>query len=113
LLDRSSALKALSKLSSEEGVWRVAEEALRGPRRHMAAVNVGKLNRVASEGSLILVPGKVLGTGEVTKKLRVGALSFSAEGSRKIKEAGGEALRLTEFVKKYGKSGGVQVYGSR
>jgi len=106
-------LKALSKMTPEEGVWRVAEEALRGSRRRMAAVNVGKLDRLAEEDSLILVPGKVLGTGVVTKRLKVGAFSFSTEAARKINEAGGEALKLEEFVKKYGKTGGIRVIGSR
>ncbi len=36
-------------------------------------------------------PVKILGTGEISKKLQVEATRFSASASRKITEAGGQA----------------------
>ncbi len=49
----------------------------------------------------MVVPGKVLGTGAIDKKLVVGAFSFSSSARRKILDAGGEALSIEELVKRY------------
>ena len=44
------------------------------------------------QDSPLFVPGKVLGTGPLDKKLVVGAFSFSSSARKKIESAGGEAL---------------------
>jgi len=41
-----------------------------------------------------VVPGKVLGSGRATGKLRVAAYKFSNTAVEKIEEAGGEVLLL-------------------
>ena len=74
----------------------------------VAAVNVGDLDETFSSGdevtpqSLVekdLAKGrydvlKILGDGELTKKLKVSAHRFSARALEKIKKAGGEAIVL-------------------
>ena len=54
-----------------------------------------------------VVPGKVLGTGNLEKKLNVGAFSFSASARSKIERAGGKTFSVEEFVKKYPAGSGV------
>lgn len=111
MLDRIGSLKAVRKVG-KEGIWKVASSYLKGPRSRMAAVNVGKISRVADDGSVVFVLGKVLGGGMIQKKLVVGAFSFSFEARRKITEAGGEALEMEEFVKRYSKKrGGIIIVG--
>jgi large subunit ribosomal protein L18e len=111
MLDRKGALRALDERPKERRIFDLVEEALRGSRRRMATVNVGKIDRLAGERSVFVVPGKVLGTGEVRKKLSVGAISFSEEARRKIQKAGGEALDIASFLKKYSKKEGIVVVG--
>jgi large subunit ribosomal protein L15 len=75
-------------------------------RKVFAIVNVGQLDRAFEEGATVdatairearLVnqktgPIKVLGGGELTKKLNVAADRFSESARRKIEAAGGQAV---------------------
>jgi large subunit ribosomal protein L15 len=82
-----------------------------GPHRTATAgVNVGELERVFDDGATVNVEAlvekrlvkntrtdvKVLGNGELTKKLLVTAHGFSASARAKIESAGGSATALRE-----------------
>lgn len=81
-------------------------------KRFLAPVNVEKLNAF-EEGSVIneksfrsagLVNGawqgiKILGTGELKKKLTVEAVAFSQTAKRKIEQAGGKAVVFSPMAK--------------
>jgi large subunit ribosomal protein L18e len=72
--------------------------ALSVPTRKQAKVNVGKLNQAKSE--LVFVPGKVLSSGEITKKMKVYALGFSKIAKEKLKKAGCEFDTIINVLKK-------------
>ena len=55
------------------------------------------------------MPGKVLGSGELDKKLVIGALSFSSSAKKKILANGGSALSVEQFLKKYPRGSGVTI----
>ena len=73
---------------------------------HLAGGQRGHLSHVG-DVSAVFVPGKVLGTGDLDKKLDVGAFSFSAAARSKIEPAGGKALTVEEFVRQYPQGSGV------
>ncbi|HDD72605.1 MAG TPA: 50S ribosomal protein L18e, partial [Candidatus Aenigmarchaeota archaeon] len=50
---------------------------------------------------VIVVPGVVLGSGEITKPVSVAALRFSKSAEEKIKKAGGKCMSLEEFSELY------------
>ena len=72
------------------------------------AVNVGELNQVFSSGDEVTLDSlrqhdlaggrfdvlKILGNGELTKKLKISAHRFSQSALEKIQKAGGEAVVL-------------------
>jgi large subunit ribosomal protein L15 len=74
----------------------------------VAAVNVGDLNEVYASGEEVTLDSlrvkdlakgrydelKILGDGELTKKLKINAHRFSASALEKIQKAGGEAVVL-------------------
>ncbi len=88
-------------------IWRDASEMLLTTSSRRVEVNLGHLSRIVSKATAVFVPGKVLGSGLLTKKLVVGAYSFSGAARKKIEEAGGQALGVQDFVKKYPKGSGV------
>jgi len=92
--------------SQKIGIWREAARLLASGNATWPEVNVGRLSRLG-DASAAFVPGKVLGTGNLEKKLNVGAFSFSASARSKIERAGGKALSVEEFVKKYPEGSGV------
>jgi large subunit ribosomal protein L18e len=105
---RSSIVLLERKARSEPkpAIWREAARYLSSGTVTWPEVNVGRLARVG-DASAVFVPGKVLGTGNLEKKLNVGAFSFSASARSKIERAGGKAFTVEEFVKKYPEGSGV------
>ncbi len=69
------------------------------PKRSKAPVNVTKIGRLAGNGPVV-VPGKVLGSGNISKPVTVYALAFSKEARKKITSSGGKCLFLGEADKK-------------
>ena len=95
--------------SEKAPVWSTASQMLSAPAKNKVEVNIGRLSRISEPGQALFVPGKVLGSGTVDKKLMVGAFSFSPSARAKIESFGGSALTIESFLKKYPKGGGVRL----
>ena len=80
--------------------WMEVAGMLSSPRIKKFNVNLDRINREAKEGEIIVVPGKVLSEGEITKKIKVVAFSFSDKAKEKISKAKGESLTMLEEIKK-------------
>ncbi len=104
-------LVLLERAGKKEGapIWRQAGKLLGASALDKVEVNLGRLSRIADEGVALLVPGKVLGSGQIEKKVTVGAFSFSAAARSKIAAKGGTAMSISEFVKKHPKGRGVKL----
>lgn len=71
--------------------------ALAAPARQETKVNVEAIEKSGKNN--VIIPGKVLGTGEIKRKVGVCAFSFSKEAEEKIKKAGGNCIFLLEALK--------------
>lgn len=101
-------VRTLIALKKKEGWDRVAHLAS-APRRKKIEKNLSEIDKMAHEGDTIVVPGKVLGGGEVKKKIRVCAFMFSQEAVRKLKEMKCEIVSLEDELKKNPRHQGVVV----
>ena len=90
-------------------IWTEASALLSGPTKARVEVNLGRISRLTDAGDAVFVPGKVLGTGAIDRKLIVGAFAFSTAARSKIEASGGSALTVEEFMKKYPKGSGVKL----
>jgi len=90
-------------------IWTEAAALLSGTARTRVEVNLGRISRVSEDGEAVFVPGKVLGTGVMGRKLVVGAFAFSSSAKSKIVASGGSTLSVQEFLKKYPKGSGVRL----
>ncbi|HNX48107.1 MAG TPA: 50S ribosomal protein L18e [Methanomassiliicoccales archaeon] len=108
LLTLISALKAESR-SSGAGIWRDIALRLEKAKANWAEVNLSKIERYASEGDVIVVAGKVLGSGAINKKVTVAAYGFSESAKMKIEAAGGKNLTIMELVKEMPQGTGVKI----
>lgn len=97
LADLIRMLRSVS-LESEAQIWREIAKRLDTSSKNYAEVNIGKINRYAQEGEIILVPGKVLGSGVLEHSVRVAALNFSDSAREKITEASGDCMTIEELV---------------
>jgi len=90
--------------------WKRIAKELNKPARRMRRVNLSKLSRVTKPNEWVIIPGKLLGTGELTHKLNVIALSFSKAAEEKVR-AKGTLITLAEFLEKSTKPKGVRIIG--
>jgi len=93
-----SLLDALRK--EQKPFWRRVAELLAKPKRRRVEVNLRKIEKLAKEGDTVVVPGKVLGDGRLTKKVNVVAFNFSGSAKKMLDEAGAKYMNLEEYYKK-------------
>ena len=79
-------------------MWLEVAGILSGSRKKQANINLEDLNKV-KDSEIIVVPGKVLSQGEISKKLKIVALNFSEKAKEKILKSGGEVLSILEEIK--------------
>ena len=90
-------------------LWADVARRLARPRHQVDPVNVAHLERLASANDVVVVPGKLLAAGRLTKPLTVAAFHFSEAAKSKIHAAGGKALGLHEILKAKPDGSGVRI----
>lgn len=104
-------INALQKTSVKHnvGIWKRVAELIARPARKRATVNVGKINRHTRAGDIIVVPGKVLGSGSLSHKVTVAALNASTSARTVIIGAGGSLISINELLTQIPKGKGVTI----
>ena len=101
-------LKAKTR-ETDAAIWRDIALRLEKPKKNWAEANLSKLESYAKDGETIIVPGKVLAAGEISKKITVAAYSFSEAAAKAIVAAGGKTLSIEELADANPKGTGVRI----
>ena len=94
----------------DSAIWKRVADDLAKPSRQRRIVNLYKLNKSTKEGETVVVPGKVLGIGELNHKLTVAAWAFSGSAFEKINKIG-KAILINELIKESPKGKRVRIIG--
>ena len=105
----TQALITFLNKSDQPAIYRRLSEMLNFAERKRRVINVDQLEKIVNDGDVVVFPSKVLGSGVITKKVTIGALSFSAEAKRKIVSAGGKTMTLAELWEKHPKGTNVRL----
>jgi large subunit ribosomal protein L18e len=92
-------------------IWRALQEELSGPRANRREINIGRLAEITKADEVVIVPGKVLGTGSLGHKVTVCAFSISQSAARKIVESGGKVVTFDDLIDKHPDGKGVRIIG--
>ena len=84
-------------------------EKLNKPRRQRVEVNLADIERHTKKDDVIIVPGIVLGYGEISKPLTISAWKFSKPAEERIKNSKGKALSIQELVKENPRGTNVKI----
>lgn len=84
----------------EAPIWRDIAKRLERPASSWAEVNVSRVERHLGEDATVVVPGKLLGSGRLTKPVTVAAFDFSRSARQKVESAGGECLPIAQLVER-------------
>lgn len=103
-------LKRLA-ITKERPLWKRIASDLEKPTRRRRTINLWNVEQHAKDGEIVVVPGKVLGDGTLTKKVTVAAYAYSTEAKKKLAAAGGTALSIEELIKKQPDGKGIRILG--
>jgi len=102
-------LKQASK-KNEAPIWsRLAALALK-PSSSRRVVNLTRINKSTKENDILFVPGKVLGTGNISHKITLSSLSMSVTTAKKINKTGGKIMTYSDMIKKYPTGKGLIIF---
>jgi large subunit ribosomal protein L18e len=96
---------------NKNSIWRSLEHEISKARSIRREVNISRLSSVTKNDEVIVVPGKVLGSGEMDHKLTVCAFSISEMAAKKITDVGGKVITLNELIDRYPDGRGVRIIG--
>lgn len=86
--------------AKKKEAWNEVAEILSGSRRKRTNLNLNDLNGAeVSDKDILVIPGKVLSEGNVEKKLKVVALSYSERAKEKLLKAGCKVSNILEEIK--------------
>ncbi|MGC8515271.1 MAG: 50S ribosomal protein L18e [Thermoplasmata archaeon] len=96
----ADTIDTLVKVSRENSstMWRDIAERLSGGSRRYASINVGKINRLSNDGDIVIVPGSVLGSGVINKKVTLSALKISKSAMEKLQKSGSSFKPIKQFA---------------
>ncbi len=96
-----------SSMQNKAPIWKRIALELEKPTRRRVSVNLYHIDKYCENGDTIVVPGKVLATGELTKQVKVAAWSFSEQASSKIKDA----ISIHDLLKENPKGKNMRIIG--
>ena len=107
-----SLIVDLKRLSIEQNkkIWKRIASDLEKPTNQRRIVNLVKIDQYVKDNEIIIVPGKVLAGGDLTKKATIAAYQFSGSAAEKINKVG-KALTIHELIKINPKGNRVRIIG--
>jgi large subunit ribosomal protein L18e len=103
-------LKTVS-IKQKANIWKRVASELEKPTKKRRIVNISKIDKYTEKNQTVIVPGKVLGMGELNKKLTIAAYRFSKSAKEKITSQGSKAITIQELVKKNPKGSKIKLIG--
>ena len=103
----------LRKRSNEQSVnlWKRIALDLERPTRNRRAVNLSRINRHTKENEVVVVPGKVLGSGDLNHKLTISAYQFSEQAKDKLEKSGAQIVSLLDLSKEKPNGKNIRIIG--
>ena len=89
--------------------WFPIAHIISGSNKDYSAINLSDLDSKTKAGDTIIITGKLLGSGNLTKKIRICALSASKDALDKLKHSKSEFVTILEEIKKNPKAEGVKL----
>ncbi len=104
-------LQELQPKVRQSRFWRRIAEDIAKPSRQRREVNIYKIDNYTQDGETVVVPGKVLSMGEISKKVTVAALNFSRQAKEKIIQAKGKPITIHELLQQNPEGKNVRILG--
>jgi len=106
-----AVIHSLRKKAQENDapIWLDVAGRLASSRRRRVTVNLSRLNRHTKAKESVVVPGKILGTGNLEHSVSVAAFLFSDQAKVKISKAKGKCLSILDLLESNPKGSNIRI----
>ncbi len=105
----SPELKETIALAMKNPEWNHIAKLLSSSTKAQAKTNLAEIDKQVKVGDTIIVPGKILSKGELTKKISLRALKISEKAKLKLQESKSEFSTIKHEIEKNPKAQGVKI----
>jgi large subunit ribosomal protein L18e len=91
-------------------IWKSVSKKLSGPRRNRVKANLYRINKKTKKDDIIVVPGNILGMGELEHTLTIACLESSRTAKKKIESSGSKIISIEELLEQNPKGSGVKIF---
>ena len=96
---------------NDAAIWsKLAEYALK-PSIARRDLNLNRIDQLTKENDIVVFPGKVLGTGNISHKITLFSFSISNSAAAKIIEKGGKLISHSDLITQNPTGKGVVLLG--
>lgn len=108
LIQLISLLKKESR-EKQVGIWLDIAEYLSKTRSQRVSVNLSTVNRNTKRSDVVVIPGKLLGSGSIDHAMTVAAFSTSQKAKEKIVAAKGKYISIPELIEKNPQGSNIRI----
>ena len=91
-------------------IWKKVSKKIAGPRNNRIEANLYRINKKTKNNDVIVIPGKVLGIGELDHKLTIACLECSNTARNKIEKSGSKILNIEDLLEQYPEGKNVKIF---
>jgi large subunit ribosomal protein L18e len=91
-------------------IWRRISKKLSSSRKSRISPNLYRINKKTKENDVVVIPGKVLGIGDLNHKITIACLDYSKSAKQKIEASGSKLLSIEELLEQNPKGSGVKIF---
>lgn len=102
-------LAATLLLVSKNPGWMKHSKMLSSSTRKHSSINLSEIDKQSSMGDTIVIPGRVLSIGEITKKIRICSFGISKMAKEKLKKTKSEWIHIIDEIKKNPKAEALKI----
>ncbi|MFX0028281.1 MAG: 50S ribosomal protein L18e [Candidatus Hermodarchaeota archaeon] len=91
-------------------IWRRISKKLSSSRKNRVSPNLYRINKKTKQNDVVVIPGKVLGMGELDHQITLACLNCSKSARQKIEASGSKLLSIEELLEQNPKGSGVKIF---
>jgi large subunit ribosomal protein L18e len=91
-------------------IWKKVSKKISGPRNNRIEANLYRINKKTHENEVIIVPGKVLGIGDLNHKITIACLEYSKQAQEKIEKSGSTLLSIEDLLEQNPEGKNVRIF---
>ncbi len=97
------------RLALKNPNWLETAKILASSTRRLSMINLSEIEKNSTAGDTMIIHGKILSQGQLTKKIRLSAMAISQQAKEKLKITKSEFIRLIEEIKKNPRAEGIKI----